>query len=730
VRTDSRTSAAVTVTRHRDVLVLTIDNPPVNASSGAVRRGIVDVLSTVDLTVAGVVLVGAGGTFVAGSDLREFGGPVPRPWLPEVIAAIEACPVPVTAALDGHALGGGLELALGADLRVATRQARMGLPEVTLGMVPGAGGTQRLPRLVGRSHAMDLIVTGRRLGAEEGLAIGLVDRVVDRDDLLDAAIASTRDAGKRILIATTPPEEPETDLAAAETEALRRGAGRPQAVEAIRLVRRATEQPATDALADERRTFDRLRQGDEAAALRHLFFAERTAARLNSAEPAPARLNSAEPASARLDSAEPAAADPGRAVVAEAARDRASGAGRVSPPANVGIVGAGKMGLGIAVAFAAAGTPVTLVEADTAVAEAAAGRIGDEVARQRTRLARRGVPVLESVQPRIAADMSAVAGCDLVIEAVYEDLQVKRAVLTDIAATVDSGCLIATNTSYLDLADLSAAVPSPDRFLGLHFFHPAQVMSLVEVVAVGRTADRTVAAALRTVRGLGKQPVLAGAGEGFLGNRVFAAYRRQAEYLLEDGTLPGEVDAALRAFGFAMGPFAVADMSGLQIAWAMRRTQRERGSEPHRYVDIPDRLCEQGRFGRSTGAGYYRYGPDGRPSDDPEVTALIVAESARKDIRRRPIFADEIVARTVSAMVVAAHDAVADGAARRPGDIDVAMTHGFGFPRHLGGPLWWAARLDPAVLAEHLRRVEASDGVPVEVASITAMLDRLRESGG
>jgi len=644
------------------VLVLTIDNPPVNASSQAVRAGLsagIERLTAADRTgedLVAAVIIGAGGSFVAGSDISEFDGPIPAPLLPAVIAAIEACPRPVVAALDGMALGGGLELALGCDARVATPRAQVGLPEVTLGMVPGAGGTQRLPRLTGRVAAIDLIVSGRRIGAAEAHDLGIVDEVVD-GDLLTAACTAARTVAKRPTATLPVPDEDPAAVEAAATTAVRRS--RPNALEAVELVRSAGNRPVAEGLAIERATFDRLRTGPEAAALRHVFFAERSAPRRRGVR---------------------------------AASDHVT---------RAGVVGAGAMGVGIATALALRGIAVHLVDADAEQA----GRATDAVRQQLARAARRerrDDTALARAQAAVtaSAEIADLAGSQIVIEAVFEDAEVKTAVLRA-AAEAAPGAVLATNTSYLGVDRLADALPDPSVLVGLHFFNPAAVMRLVEVVAGPRSAQAAVATGVRLVKDIGKCAVLAGDAEGFVGNRIFAVYRRHAEYLLEDGALPEQVDAALQEFGLPMGPFAVSDLAGLQIAQALRTRWRETGRLPTRYVEIPDRLCELGRLGRRTSAGYYAYDADGRQSVDEAVTELVLAESARKGIVRRPLSTAEIVDRTIGAMVVEAARAVADGTAAHADDVDVALVNGFGFPRHLGGPMWWARQQTP----ERLRAI-------------------------
>ncbi|MBF5095620.1 3-hydroxyacyl-CoA dehydrogenase [Azospirillum sp. INR13] len=677
-RPDDRTGGTVRLERDGGVAVIVIDNPPVNAGSTAVRRGLLDAVATVaaDPDLEAAVLIGAGKTFIAGSDLREFGQPLEEPQLPAVIAAIEACAKPVVAALHGAALGGGFELALGCDARVAAPGTRVGLPEVTLGMIPGAGGTQRLPRLVGISTAIGLICEGRRVAAADALALGLIDALVEGEGveaLRTAAIAHARKlAGGKIRVADRPvPAEPAERIEAAAGAALRAGRRRPPVVEAIRAVRAAAERPLDEALAEERAVFQRLRLETEAFARRHLFFAERDSARLPELEGvAPRRLE------------------------------------------RIGVVGAGTMGTGIVIAALDAGLPVTLLERDAGALDSGLARVRDHYVRR----VDAGKMSAEAAGKRLAAldpttDMAGLATADLVIEAVFEDLEVKQDLFRRLDAVLAPGTVLASNTSYLDLDAIAAATGRPRDVVGLHFFSPANVMRLLELVRGAKTAPDVLATGFALARRLGKLPVVAGNAFGFIGNRIYAAYRRQCEFLIEEGALPTQVDAALERFGFAMGPFAVADLSGLDIAWRMRRQQAATRDPAARYVEIPDRLCEAGRLGRKTGAGYYRYPPGAKRGEpDPEVTALIEAASAAKGITRAAVSDEEIVTRVLLTMVNEAACLLSEGVATRPSDIDLVLVNGYGFPAWEGGPLFWAGRQDPAWLRAELARLGGLGG--------------------
>jgi len=637
---------------HDNVLVLTIDNPPVNASSQQVRAGILAGLERLasDEALVAAVLLGARDSFIAGSDISEFDGEVPQPMLPEVISAIERCPKVVVAALDGFALGGGLELALGCDARIATRGVQLGLPEVTLGMIPGAGGTQRLPRLVGRSAALSLILSGRRVLGQEAYDLGIVDELVD-GDLLVSAVRYASTAVKRVIAELPVPVGDKAPDAIVGREV--RGALRPNVTAAVELVSAAGTVEIREALRHERERFDQLRLAPDAAALRHLFFAERAAPRRGGVKPNSLGLS------------------------------------------RVGIIGAGAMGAGIGAAFALAGVGVHLIDTSAEQAQLGLDRIRETV----NKAARRGLLSQTRVAPLGAStDLADLAGADLVIEAVVENAEVKTAVLREAADSAPCAVL-ATNTSYLSVADLAKVVDDPKRLVGMHFFNPANVMKLVEIIPGVEGSDEAVALALGAAKVLGKVAVLAGDKEGFIGNRIYSVYRRHAEYLLEDGAMPGEVDSAMEQFGFAMGPFAVADLSGLQIAQSLRKRWSDTGCLPARYVEVPDLLCDREWFGRRSGRGYYRY-VDGKRISDAQVNDIIVAESARKGIRRRAIDTDEIIARLLGAMVVEGARVVREGIARHIDDVDVALVNGFGFPRFEGGPMWWAQQQDASTRAD------------------------------
>lgn len=643
--------------RDGDIAVLVIDNPPVNAGSHAVRKALLAAIAAIegDETLTGAVLIGAGRSFISGSDLREFDLPLDPPQMPQVITAIEGSALPFVAALHGAALGGGYELALGCDARIAAPGTVVGLPETALGIIPGAGGTQKLPRLVGRAQAIHLIAEAVRVPADRALALGMIDAVA-KGDLRAEAVALARHLGgtKRRVIDRPVPDTQGLQEAIEKASAR----ARPHVLAAIAHVRVAGTIPVADGLAAERATFQHLRTAPEARALRHIFFAEREAAR----------------------------GDP--------ARDA-----KPLPVERLGVIGSGTMGAGIATAILQAGRPVVLVDAQS---EALARGVAGIDAALAGAVQRGKMTDADAIAARArldtGTDLAALAPCDLVIEAVFEDAGVKQALFARLDPILRPDAVLATNTSYLDIDAMAAAISNPDRVIGLHFFSPAHVMKLLEIVRADASGDPAMATGFAVAKLLGKQPVEAANGFGFIGNRIYAAYRLACEIMLEDGALPHEIDAALEDFGFAMGPFKVADLSGLDIAWNMRRAQAATRDPADRYVAIPDQLCEAGRFGRKTGAGYYRY-EGTTPLRDRAVDAMILGASAAKGIVRQPLSQADIVQRAMAAIVNEAALVMQDGIAIRPGDIDVVLVNGYGFPRWRGGPVHWARQQDAARLA-------------------------------
>ncbi|MGQ3211340.1 MAG: 3-hydroxyacyl-CoA dehydrogenase NAD-binding domain-containing protein [Shinella sp.] len=642
----------VNITHENAVAVVTVDNPPVNALSQALRQGLIEAVAELDADAAvkAVVLICAGRTFIAGADVNEFGKPPQPPHLPDVVTTIAAAKKPWVAAIHGSALGGGLEVALGCAYRVAVASASLGLPEVKLGIIPGAGGTVRLPRLIGPAAAVDLVTGGSPVGAKKAHALGLVDAIID-GDLRAGGIAFANDsAGK-------PVPQPISGRAVPAVEAgFWEGAEKAVAAKtkrevaplrAFASVRNASETDFASAMAFERETFLELRGSEQAAALRHVFFAERAA-------PRPPELAGVAP------------------------RDMRSAA----------VIGGGTMGVGIAAALRDAGLPVILIERDAPAVERGLaniraifdgsvkrGRITQTVADDR----------LSGVTG--SDDYGLLADTDLVIEAVFEDIAVKRAVFEKLSAVCRPDAVLATNTSYLDPTAISEGVSHPERFLGLHFFSPAHIMKLLEIVPTEETTPEVLATGFALARLLGKIPVRAGICDGFIGNRILKVTRAQAERLLLSGATPSAVDAAMRAFGLPMGPFEAQDLGGLDIAAFQRKAARERGEAP--FAPVAERLCAIARFGQKSGGGWYDYTPGDRAPKPSETAAAIITEEAAGRPQRlwdEASIADAIIL----PMVNEATRILEERVALRSGDIDLVKIHGYGFPRWRGGPMHYA----------------------------------------
>lgn len=644
----------VRLDRQGDVVVVTIDNPPVNAMGLAIRMALIEAADAVeaDASVQAVVLTGAGKLFVGGADILEFERPPQAPHLPDVLARIEASRAPWIAAMHGMSLGGGVEIALACRFRVAAMGSRFGLPEVSLGIIPGSGGTQRLARLIGVEAALPVVAEKQVMDVDRALQVGLLDRLIP-GNLIEGAIAFAREVlAKPLPLPRLACERALADPGAvfweaAEGRVAKASRGQSAPPLAVAALRRGVEQGFDAGLAFERETFLRLRASDESAALRYLFFAEKAALR-------PADL---------------------RSVQATVVR-------------QVGVVGGGTMGVGIAAALRNAGMPVVLSERDQpgldrgltalrAVFEAGVTRglmtEADAVARMA------GVTGLIGLE--------GLAGCDMVIEAVFEDLGVKRDVFRTLTCICAPGAILATNTSYIDPRQIFEGLAGQDRFIGLHFFSPAQVMKLLEIIPLPRTAPPVLAAAFELAARLGKVPVRSGICGGFIGNRILRRYRSEAEAMLREGVGHAAIDAAMRGFGYAMGPFEMQDLAGLDIAFLYREAARARGEDvPETPGDI---LVRAGRKGQKTGSGWYDYAPGNRtplPSD--AVTRLLAQMSGL--LRDPP--AAEIVDRLIAAMTSEGQAILDEGIAASSQDIDLVEVHGYGFPRTKGGPMFLKSR--------------------------------------
>jgi 3-hydroxyacyl-CoA dehydrogenase len=642
--------------RMDEIAVLRIENPPVNALSHAVREGLVAGMerAEADEGVRAVLIVGAGRGFIAGADITEFGKPPKEPHLPDVCLRIESSPLLVVASMHGVSLGGGLEVALAAHYRVAQPSARVGLPEVHLGLIPGAGATQRLPRLIGVEKSLEAITTGRHIKAAEALDMGILDKV-EEGDPEDVGLMYTRklldEGAQRRPVSEMPAPEP-IDWDAAYDATLAKGRGQISPAQAVRAVQASVEQPFAEGMKTERQMFRDLMETDQRQGMIHAFFSERAVGNLPELKGVEARdLNA------------------------------------------VGVIGGGTMGAGIATAALLAGLKVVLIEMSDDAGKAAHDRISGNLsgALKRGKIDQAKFDALTGEALEVSTSYDSLSDVDLVVEAVFEDMDVKKQVFGKLDAVCKDGCVLATNTSYLDVNEIAGATKRPGDVIGLHFFSPAHVMKLLEIVVADETSPEVVATGFALGKALGKTSVRAGVCDGFIGNRILATYRTAADHMVLDGASPWQIDKALEKFGFAMGPFAVGDLAGLDIGWATRKRKAASRHPRERVATYIDRLCEQGHFGQKTGQGYYLYEKGQRTRvPNPEVERLIDAERAERGITPRAFTDEEIVRRYMCAMVNESARVVGEGIARRPLDVDMVLLFGYGFPRYWGGPMKWA----------------------------------------
>lgn len=641
-----RINPVVTLEIEGDVAVITVDAPPLNVLSAAVRQGIAAALLEIeaDDRLAAVVLICEGKGFFAGADISEFGGPIAAPDLPTLIDRIESFDKPIVAAMHGTALGGGFELAMACHARIAAVSSRMGLPEVKLGLIPGCGGGQRLTRLAGAMTALEMVTSGLPMDAGALQAAGVLDQTVAEQDLRHAAIHHAAGLAKQPPRRTRDIELSDTDPALFDdfraTHAQRfRGQDAPEA--AIESIENAISLPFDEAVALDRAAFVRLEAGPQSAALRHVFFAERAARKI-----------------------------PG--LPAETP---------TYPIERVGIVGAGTMGGGIAMCFANAGLDVVIIDTNPASLKRGIETIRSNYQRSVSR-GRMSESLLVERMARIAPspDLAMLADCDLIIEAVYEDMTVKKSVFAAIDAVARAGAILATNTSFLDVNEIAAVTSRPDHVLGLHFFSPANVMRLLEIVRGAKTAPAVLATVMALAVRIGKVGVCVGVCHGFVGNRMLAKRQEAAGRLILEGALPWDVDRVLFAFGMPMGPFAMADLAGLDLGWSQDRSS---GST------IEELLCESGRFGQKTGKGYYDYDGNRKPMPSRLVEELLAGLSSRAGIIRRAVTDAEILERCLGPMIAEGRRIEADGIARGS-DIDTVWVNGYGWPAWTGGPMYWA----------------------------------------
>ncbi|MGE3868460.1 MAG: 3-hydroxyacyl-CoA dehydrogenase NAD-binding domain-containing protein [Pseudorhodoplanes sp.] len=683
----------VALRRDGEIAVITVDNPPVNALSQAVRTGLIEAFSEArdDPAVKAIVLTAAGRTFVAGADITEFDKPVSGPTLVEVIALVDAIAKPTVAAVHGTPLGGGLELTLGCHFRIAAAGTRLGLPEIKLGLMPGAGGTQRLPRLIGMEKAAAMILSGDPVPAKEALALGLIDEIFEGDPAA-AGIAFARKilAEKRALASVSQREGKLAPLRADRAKFdeivsahAKRARGLQAPTAAIEALRMNLDVPIAQAIERERASFMQLRGGEQSKAQRHIFFAEREAAKINGLP------KDVKPRDIR----------------------------------KAAVIGAGTMGGGIAMCFANAGIPVTVIETSE---EALKRGLGIVEKNYRASAARGGMTG-DDVDRRLrlisgAVGLDHAGDADIVVEAAFEEMDVKQQIFGTLDAVGKPEAVLATNTSYLDVNEIARTTKRPSSVVGMHFFSPANVMKLLEVVRGADTAADTLASAMAVGRKIGKVPVVVGVCHGFVGNRMLRARTVEAERLLLEGALPQDVDGALTEFGFPMGPFAMSDLAGLDISWRMRKAQGAR-------AEIADQLCEMGRFGQKTSKGFYLYEPGSRaPRPDPDVEALIVATSQRLGIARRSLDRKTITERLLFPMINEGARILEEGIAQRSGDIDVIWVYGYGFPIWRGGPMFYADRVGLPYIRDRL--IEFAKATGDKRHEPAALLSRLADGGG
>lgn len=651
--------------------LLMLDSPPLNLIGHQLRTDLMQALDWAKVQdVERVVISGAGKAFSAGADAKEFGKKAEKPDLPDIIASLENFPVPCVAAINGAALGGGMEITLGCSYRIAAPGAKMGLVEVNLGVVPGAGGTQRLPRLVGMKAALDLIPQAKTVDAAQAASIGLVDAIAE-DPVsaalsLDMSVLSAAIAPGHMPSPATDPDAASSALSIARKKM--RGIEAPNV--AIDLIASTSTVSLEDGLAEERAAFLRLRQSEQAAALRHAFFAERHAASFDKS--------------------------------------------RAESPQHVNlaiVVGGGNMGAGIAISLATAGVSVTIVEID----QNGVARANESVQRLISQAVKRGKMSNEK-----AAEMQERIGCvtgydnlpdaDLAIEAVVENMDVKKAVLASLESALPEKTILATNTSYLDIDEMAESLSESSRLLGLHFFNPAHIMKLLEIIKGRHTSGSALATSLELAKRLRKIPVLAGVCDGFIGNRILARYRQASDVLVAEGATPWEVDAAMRDFGFPMGPYEVQDLAGLDIAYANRQRQGLRDDPKIRYIPLVEKLVEDHkRLGRKSSAGWYDYSAKSEKVISPIVRSVVSSTSDELNLKRQSFEAQEIQRRILLAMIDEACAILEEGIAARPVDIDLALLHGYGFPRWRGGLMFYADKLGAKTILTQIEEMQKLD---------------------
>ena len=681
-------TSPITTHRHGDILIVTSNNPPVNALGAAVRQGLVAAIeeAEADDAIKALVITCAGQTFFAGADITEFGKPPVMPWLPEVVDRIENCSKPVVAAIHGTALGGGLEVALGCHYRVAVPTAKFGVPEVKLGLLPGAGGTQRLPRVAGVPKALEMVTGGGMIGAREATGLGLIDRLIE-GDLVEHAVAYA-DEVKDI---RPLPKSSERDDKLAEARAnpaifadfRKANARKMKGFDApelnIQAVEAAVAKPYAEGVLNERRLFMQLMSGSQAKAQQYLFFAERKAAKIDNI-----------PADTKT-------------------RDIR----------RVGVIGAGTMGGGISMNFLSAGIPVTIVE----MAQDALDRGTGTVRKNYEATAAKGRMTPDQVEQAMGAlnptlDFNALADCDLIIEAVFETMEVKKEIFGKLDKIAKPGAILASNTSYLNVDEIAAATSRPKDVVGLHFFSPANVMKLLEVVRGAKTAPDVLVTAMQLAKKIKKVAVVAGVCHGFIGNRMLMPRQVEATKLLLEGATPEQIDRVHVEFGMPMGPFQMADLAGVDIGWHR---------DVNRIENIRDALAAEGRWGQKKNAGFYEYDEKRRPSPSARVQEIIEDFRAKEGVEKRDISDQEIVERTLYTMVNEGAKILEEGMAQRASDIDVVWIYGYGWPVYRGGPMHWADSEGLDKIVAGLRNQEARMGNDFSFSRL--LLDKAASGG-
>ena len=678
-----------TLEKEGEIAVLTLNSPPVNALSGPVREGINNGIKQAidDADVKAIVLICEGRTFIAGADITEFGKAPSGPSLFDALAMIEHGPKPVVAAIHGTALGGGLEVALTCHYRVAVPSAKCGLPEVNLGLLPGAGGTQRLPRIVGPEKALEMVTSGQHVGAKKCLEMGLVDELAEEGKLREGAVAFAKK-----IVAEKRPLKKVRDL----NDKVEAARGRPEIFSEFRkanarkfrgflapeyniqCIEAAVNLPFDEGIKVEQKLFRELVTGTQSAAQRHVFFAERQVWKLPD-------------------------------VPADTP---------TIPVEKVGIIGAGTMGGGIAMNFLNVGLPVTIVETK----QEALDRGIATIRKNYENSAKKGRFPMEEVEKRMglltgSLDMNALADSDLVIEAVFENMDIKKEVFSKLDKIVKQGAILATNTSALNIDEIATAVKRPEAVIGLHFFSPANVMRLLEVVRADKTSKPVIATSMQMAKKIGKIAALVGVCPGFVGNRILAQRQREAQKLILEGAMPWDVDRVLYDFGLPMGPFAMSDLAGLDIGWSKEKSKGE---------TIRDKLCEMDRRGQKTGAGFYDYDENRNAKPSPVVEKIILDHAASKGINRRKISDDEILERCIYPMINEGAKILEEGKAIRSSDIDIVWINGYGFPVYRGGPMFYGDTVGADKVLAKMKEFQAQMGDDFKPA---ALLEKIVAEG-